>query len=300
MVRARPGGLLTAAPLPAPGPAGPAAPAAEGPPEVARHPASLVPAVLVALGGFLVFGLGAHVAGYAVLAAALGAAVVVGRLVGHLALLRDLALVVLGLLIMSLVPVNTEVSDEHMLAMGSAMIAAVVLPYAVSRWVYRDHAVRFPLRAGRWTRFERGWLIAVVVIGYAVLPVYMIRTGVYENWPAARTTEDVLRLFLGTNALGIWDELFFVCTAFTLLRRHLPLWQANLLQAVLFTSFLYELGFEAWGPWLIYPFALIQGWTFSVTRSLTYVVAVHLLFDLVLFAVLLHAHTREWLPIFVY
>nr|WP_308121759.1 CPBP family glutamic-type intramembrane protease [Actinotalea ferrariae] len=256
--------------------------------------------MLVAGGGFALFGLQQAAVGYAVLAVALAVAAVLGRVVGHLALLRDLALVVVGLVIMSIVPINTEVSNEHILTMGTAMVLAVAVPYLVSRHVYRDHAIRFPLRAGRWTRFEKVWLVAVVVIGYALLPVYMIRTGVYQNWPAVEGAEGVGRLFLGTNALGIWDELFFICTCFTLLRRHLPDWQANLVQAVLFTSFLHELGFHAWGPWLIYPFALVQGYTFKVTRSLTYVVCVHLLFDLILFMVLLHAHHRDWLDIFVY
>ncbi len=37
-----------------------------------------------------------------------------------------------------------------------------------------------------------------------------------------------------------------------------------------------------------------------MTKSLSYIVAVHLLFDFVLFLVLLHAHNREWFDIFVY
>ncbi len=44
----------------------------------------------------------------------------------------------------------------------------------------------------------------------------------------------------------------------------------------------------------------MQGWIFRLTRSLTYIVCVHLLFDLVLFLVLVHAHNRQWLPLFVY
>lgn len=171
----------------------------------------------------------------------------------------------------------------------------------MSRYVYRDHAIRFPISTGhRWTTAERWYLVAVVVLGWLILPVYMINTGVYENWPAASDPSTLTRLFVGTNALGIWDELFFICTCFALLRRHYPDWLANLLQAVLFTSFLWELGFHAWGPFLIYPFALVQGWTFRITKSLTYVVCVHLLFDLVLYLVLVHAHNREWLPIFLY
>ena len=47
----------------------------------------------------------------------------------------------------------------------------------------------------------------------------------------------------------------------------------------MFVSFLWELGYREWGPLLTIPFALIQGWIFRRTTSLTYVVAVHLLFD---------------------
>ncbi len=214
---------------------------------------------------------------------------------------RDLALIAVGLAVMSAVPVTTDVTDEHMVTMGTAMVLAVALPYLGSRYVLRDHAVRFPIRTGEpWTRLEKGYLVAVPVLGYALLPVYMIRTGVYENWPAVSDVEGIARLFLGTNVLGIWDELFFICTVFTLLRRHLPMWQANLLQAVLFTSFLFDLGFHAWGPVMIYGFALVQGYIFQLTRSLTYVVCVHLLFDFVLFLVLVHSHNRTWIDVFVY
>ena len=105
---------------------------------------------------------------------------------------------------------------------------------------------------------------------------------------------------VGVGAVGIWDELFFICTVFTLLRRHFPVWQANLLQAVIFVSFLWELGYRAWGPLLTIPFALLQGWLFAKTRSLGYVLTVHLLFDAIVFLAIVHAHNREWLPIFLY
>jgi hypothetical protein len=267
----------------------------DAPPATERHPAAVVPAVMVAGAGFLLFALELELLGYALLVGALAVSLVLSRV-----LARDMLLIAFGLVVMHAVPINTEVSNEHIAVMGTAMVVAVAVPYLVSRHLYRDHAIRFPLRAGRWTRFEKVWLAAVVLIGYFLLPVYMIRTGVYQNWPDVQDAEGIGRLFLGTNALGIWDELFFVCTCFALLRRHLPDWQANLVQAVLFTSFLYELGFHSWGPVLIYPFALVQGYTFKVTRSLTYIVCVHLLFDLILFLVLVHAHNRAWLDVFVY
>jgi membrane protease YdiL (CAAX protease family) len=77
------------------------------------------------------------------------------------------------------------------------------------------------------------------------------------------------------------------------------MWQANLLQAVVFVSFLWELGYQAWGPLLTIPFALLQGFIFVKTRSLAYVVTVHLLFDAVVFLVLVHAHNPGSLPIFL-
>lgn len=252
--------------------------------------------VLLAAAGVIIFAVRVLPIGYAVLAAAIVAGFVASKSLG-----RDLVLIGAGVLIMSLVPITTDISIEHMTVMGSAMIAAIAVPYLVSRYVYREHAVRFPIRTGvKWTRFEWGWLVAVVVLGYLILPFYMISTGVYANWPAADDASSIGRLFLGTNALGIWDELFFICTVFTLLRRHYPDTVAMIAQAVLFTSFLWELGFTAWGPLLIFPFALVQAYTFKLTKSLSYVVTVHLLFDFVLFLVLLHAHDRSVVPIFVY
>lgn len=258
--------------------------------------AKLLPGVLLALSGVLLFGLHWRPGGYVVLAAALLVAATVDR-----RLAKDLLLIAFGLVAISLVPINTDISWDHMTLMGAALTVAVVVPYLVSRFGYGDHAVRFPVLAGhRWTTLEKWYLVAVLVLGWAILPVYMIRSGVYLNWPAAADVSTLSRLFVGTNALGIWDELFFICTCFTLLRRHFVDWQANVIQSVLFTSFLWELGFHAWGPFLIYPFALVQGWIFKRTRSLTYIVCVHLLFDFVLFLVLVHAHNRGWLNFFIY
>ena len=256
----------------------------------------LFPAVLVSLAGFVLFVLEHRIGGFGLLALALLQAAWIDA-----ALLRDLALIAVGLIAMSLVPITTDISTEHMAVMGSAMILAVGIPYTVSRFVFRDYAIRFPVLTGKaWTRAEKWYLPAVVIMGYAVLPAYMVNTGVYRNWPAVSDPEGIARLFLGTNVLGIWDELFFICTAFALLRRHLPVGQANVLQAVLFTSFLWELGFHAWAPLFIFPFALLQALIFTRTKSLSYIVSVHLLFDFVLFLVLLHAHNPEWLTIFIY
>lgn len=213
---------------------------------------------------------------------------------------RDLALIAAPLILIAQISVEANLEWGNIALMGTVLTLAVVGPYAVSRWVFRDHAIRFPGRPGEpWSRGEWAWLGAVLVLGYAVLPVYFIMSGSYANWPAVTGPTEIARLFVGVGFVGIWDELFFICIVFALLRRHFPLWVANVLQAVVFVSFLWELGYRSWGPALTIPFALIQGWIFEKSRSVFYIVTVHLLFDVVVFLVLVYAHHPEWVPLFL-
>lgn len=214
-------------------------------------------------------------------------------------LLRDLSLIAIGLGIVRSIPLAAELDNWAMVKFTLALGGAVAVPYLVSRYLYRDRATGFPWRGGgKWGRLHWTWLLAVVVLGWLILPGYFIGSGVYQNWPAVTSPDLVARLFVGVGAVGIWDELFFICTVFALLLRHFPVWLANALQAVVFVSFLWELGYRAWGPLLTIPFALVQGYIFLRTRSLGYVVVVHLLFDAVVFAVLVHAHNPELFNVF--
>ncbi|MGZ0067915.1 CPBP family intramembrane glutamic endopeptidase [Microbacterium arborescens] len=257
--------------------------------------ASTVPALLVCLAAPAFFVLLQPWLGWTLLALGLIAALGVDRWrVGEdtrPSLARDLSLIALGLVVVSLIDLKAELDNLAMLRFTLALGGAVLLPYLVSRFVYRDHAIRFPWRGGgRWTTFQWVWLAAVLVLGWLILPFYFITSGVYTNWPVVDTPDLIARLFVGVGAVGIWDELFFICTCFALLRRHFADVSANVLQTIVFVSFLWELGYRAWGPVLTIPFALLQGYIFLRTRSLTYVVTVHLLFDAVVFGVLVHAH----------
>lgn len=215
-------------------------------------------------------------------------------------LTRDLSLIALGMLIVSVIPLAAELDNLAMLRFTLALGGAVAVPYVVSRFVFRDRAISFPWRAHkRWGRLQWGWLAAVLVLGWLILPFYFITSGVYQNWPVVDSPDLIARLFVGVGAVGIWDELFFICTVFALLRRHFPDALANVLQMIVFVSFLWELGYREWGPVLTIPFALLQGFIFVRTHSLAYVVTVHLLFDAVVFAVLVHAHNPGLLPIFL-
>ncbi|AZS40933.1 CPBP family intramembrane glutamic endopeptidase [Microbacterium oxydans] len=215
-------------------------------------------------------------------------------------LTRDLSLIAIGMLIVSIIPLAAELDNLAMLRFTLALGGAVAVPYLISRFVYRDRAIGFPWRTHkRWGRLQWGWLVAVLLLGWLILPFYFITSGVYQNWPVVDTPDLIARLFVGVGAVGIWDELFFICTVFALLRRHFPDLLANVLQAIVFVSFLWELGYREWGPLLTIPFALLQGYIFVRTHSLAYVVTVHLLFDAVVFAVLVHAHNPGLLPIFL-
>lgn len=234
-------------------------------------------------------------------------------------LLRDLSLVAMGLGIVRLIPLAAELDNWAMVRFTLALGGAVAVPYLVSRFIYKDRATSFPWRgrgvsthlgdattgaapeaapAIKWGALHWGWLAGVLVLGWLILPFYFIGSGVYQNWPMVDSPDLIARLFVGVGAVGIWDELFFICTVFVVLLRHFPPWLANLLQAVVFVSFLWELGYREWGPVLTIPFALVQGYIFLRTRSLAYVVTVHLLFDAVVFAVLVHAYNPHLFDIF--
>jgi len=233
--------------------------------------------------------------GYAMLAAGVLLAVAVDRrLAGHLGLIAA------SLVVISTMSLAADISDAGIARFAVVLTAAVVIPYVGHRFWLNQDVIRFPWRTGRrWGRYEWGYLVGVLVLGYLLLPVYFIGSGAYRNWPTVTEPNEIGRLFLGVNAVGLWDELFFICTVFALLRTHFPDWLANLLQATVFVSFLWELGYRSWGPVFTIPFALLQGYIFVRTKSLLYVVTVHLSFDIIIFMIIVHAHTPSLFPIFV-
>ncbi|MGO4105635.1 CPBP family glutamic-type intramembrane protease [Leifsonia sp. YAF41] len=250
----------------------------------------LLPAALISASAVLLFGVQVPVAGYGVLVLGLLLAWFIDR-----PLFRDLLLIASGLGIISTISLEANIDYANMVLFGVVLSAAVLVPFLIQRYVYRERVIRFPWRGTwPWTRAQWWYIAAVVVAAIVLLPAYFIGSGSYQNWPAVHEPDAIVRLFVGVNAVGIWDELFFICTVFTLLCRHFPVWLANLLQATIFVSSLWELGYQSWGPLLTIPFALVQGAIFRMTRSLSYVVTVHLLFDLVVFVVIVAAHNPDW------
>ena len=262
---------------------------------------ALLPAILLSGSALLLYPLRMPLAGYPIVALALLLAFILDRrgLATHL--FRDLLLIAVGMVIVSLISVKANIEWINFVTVGIVLALAVATPYLLSRFVFKEHLIRFPWRAGKkWTKLQWSYFALILALGWLILPFYFITSGVYLNWPESVASPDEIgRFFIGVNAVGTWDELFFICTVFVLYRRHFPMWQANLLQMVVFVSFLWELGYTAWGPLLTIPFALLQGFTFTITRSLTYVLIVHLLFDLVVFLAIVHARNPGVIPFFL-
>lgn len=213
---------------------------------------------------------------------------------------RNIFLIYLSLAILGLSDISTDTSVSHMTLLGIPMIAAVVVPYWISRYVFKDYALNF--KGLQKVNHEMKYtliLIGVTVLSYFLIPFYFQATGAHENWMVEPEIGSMIRLFIGTNAMGTWDEFFFINGVFVLLLRFIPFWWANLIQATLFSAFLYELGFTDWGWVMIFIFALFQGSIFYKTGSLAYVIRMHLSIDLVLYLAIVHFKHPVFFDIFL-
>ncbi|OFT65857.1 hypothetical protein HMPREF3159_00730 [Brachybacterium sp. HMSC06H03] len=123
-------------------------------------------------------------------------------------LAKDLALVGIGITIVSTTSVVTSVDWDRFLIIGAVLLLAVLVPVLMDRLLLRRRAIRFPLRTGEpWTRLEKGYIVAVPFLGWLILPFYFITSEVYRNWPHLADGGEVARFFAGVNFVGTWDEL---------------------------------------------------------------------------------------------
>lgn len=214
--------------------------------------------------------------------------------------IRHVSLVFLSVGILGSAPIDTRIDFWHFVEMGLPLTLAIAVPYLVMRYVYKETGIiEYPLSKHSFTKSQVGYIVLALIISYLILPFWMQSTDGYMNWTVETNPSSLFVLFLGTNALGIWDELFFIVTVLALMRQHMPFWVANIVQASLFTAFLYELGFRGWAPYLILPFALSQGLVFKYTQNLVYIIAIHLTIDFILYLALINAHHPELINIFI-
>ena len=139
----------------------------------------LLAAALVCGSAVLIFAVHVRPVGYLPLVVGVALAVVVDRRLG-----RDLGLIGLGIAIVSSISLHADLSNAGMLRFTVALGLAVLVPVLLSRRVFHDDAIHFPVRTGRrWDRWQAVYLVAVAVFAYLILPVYFLRSGVWQNWP---------------------------------------------------------------------------------------------------------------------
>jgi membrane protease YdiL (CAAX protease family) len=132
-------------------------------------------------------------------------------------------------------------------------------------------------------------------VGCIILAPYLIVVQGHEFWPAFDGWAAVLMLAVGIFALGLWEELFFIGVVASSVRPHLAVWATIAVRVAIAVPLLWSWGFQGWGPVIIAAFSVFQGWLWERTRSLTYVIAVHLAFDVALIVTLLWARYPGWL-----
>jgi hypothetical protein len=206
---------------------------------------------------------------------------------------RNLGTLLGCIAVLAFAPIHTGLDTAHIVTLFLFFAAVIAGPVVVMhrlapgelRW--RFWPVRYSLRDILYT-------LVSIPLAWAVIEGYFFKLnpGIAANWtlPDAYDPNWVRRLIAGINAVGIWDELFFVNIVYGLLRGIFPARIANPAQAVVYTSVLYDMAFTGHGVWIVYLFALTQGMMYEKSRVLLYVLVVHLIVDLAC------AGDLQWLP----
>ena len=213
---------------------------------------------------------------------------------------KYLGLLHVSIFALSLAPIGTDTNPPFSLLMGAGLLSAVAIPYIVTKFFYKSEVIKFPVFEKNAITLRRAlYVLLAGAIAYLMLPPMLRSDDSYLNWAMEPGTWELWEAYIGLNFVGIWDELFFILTCLAILRKFFPFYQANLIQAVIFTSFLYNVGFEGWAFIVIYLFAILQGYIFKKTKSLWFILAIHLTLDLVLHLVLVYLHFPEKFPYFI-
>ncbi|GGJ40326.1 CPBP family glutamic-type intramembrane protease [Deinococcus roseus] len=195
-------------------------------------------------------------------------------------------LVLLGcILLLALAPISTETSNVKFLTLGLPFLAVVALPPLLLRKTDPE-VFSFRLLPEKFSKLEFIYTLLSAPLAYFAFKLYFaLSPEVPFNWTLSPQpdSESLLRLFVGINMVGIWDELFFVNTCFAVLRSLFPFWKANWGQSVVYVSVLFDMAFRGVGPFFVLFLALTQGIMFQRSRALIYVLVVHLIVDYFLF-----------------
>ncbi len=224
-------------------------------------------------------------------AAAWAAALVLALRDPEPAFRRRLGVLLGAIALLAAAPIHTGLDNAHFAALGGFFLAATVVPALVLRRT-DPGLLEFRLLPRRLRWQDVVYTALSVPLAWAVIRLYFLHLNpeMPTHWwlPALPDHDHIWRLIVGINCVGIWDELFFINTVYAVLRSLFPARVANAAQAVVYTSVLYDMAFTGAGPAIVYLFALTQGAMYEGSRSLLWVLLVHLIVDFFLVAAILH------------
>lgn len=211
--------------------------------------------------------------------------------------LRTTVLLAYLIVVLHFTRIDGDTGNAHVLELALALGVGILLVPALLAKYWLREPLDYSWFRGRWSWRMWLWLPVGFVIAYGFLWLYFhkLTPTLHHSWPLpleGDRSEALWRLFWGCNFVGVWDELAFINFVFVLLLRQFRFAEANLAQAVFFTSFLHEMAFVGWGPVVIFGFALVQGLTYVRTRSLFYIIILHLMIDSILFYMI----ANRWYP----
>jgi hypothetical protein len=206
---------------------------------------------------------------------------------------RNLSLVLAAIAVLSVAPIHTGREIRHFFTLGLPFFVVVVGPYVFMKW-RAPGEVEWRLLPRRFSWVDLLYALLSIPLSWSVIELYFFHLNpeLPTHWPMPVPFDAgaVRRLVIGINGVGIWDELFFVNTVYALLRKVFRARIANLAQAVVYTSVLYDMAFTGWGIAIVCLFALTQGTMFERSRVLLYVLIVHVVVDIFLIMAILQYH----------
>ena len=200
-----------------------------------------------------------------------------------------------------LTDINPSLATENFLKVGIPFTLVIVVPAIIHHFGDRG-IIRYRFLPVHWRKQDIIYTILSVPLAWVVLKSYewgnrtFFDDELFRTWTLgpAPDPEEIRRLFIGINLVGIWDELFFVNTAFALLRSLFSFRLANAVQAVIYTAVLYDIAFTGCGIFIVFLFAWTQGSMFEKSESLLWVLIVHLIVDYFLVAFIVQAYYPDY------
>ena len=195
-------------------------------------------------------------------------------------------MIILSLGVVYMTPFHLGGSIPNIFVCLTILLLALAIPYVGSHRLFRHSLIHFRLSFRGWSRLEFATFLGSVIIAIAFLAGYLLVGDAYKHWKLD-TTYDIVVAFTLIMLIGMWEEFYFIASVFGVFKKFMPVVCASALQAVLFSGFLYQFGFQGWIVPFTLIYAFVQGLTFYRFRNLALNLSIHFCVDLAVFIFLM-------------